>query len=98
MSLATYPSFASMETVQAHFAEDKEFTKGWDDYNNISDPAYIRMESSLLRAFDGMPSLEAPPTDAKRAARVFEMRTYESVNEKASRRKIKMFEDAEIGI
>ena len=98
LSLVTYPSFAAMETVHAHFADDQEFAKGWDAYNNIADPAYVRMESTLLRAFDGMPSLVAPPSDAQRAARIFELRTYESVNEKASRRKMKMFEDGEIGI
>lgn len=98
LSLATYPSFASIETIHAHFSDDQEFAKGWDAYNNISDPAYVRMESTLLRAFDGMPALVVPPSDAQRAARIFELRTYESVNEKASRRKIKMFEDGEIGI
>ena len=98
LSLVSYPSFAAMETIHSKFAEDKEFSKGWDDYNNIADPPYIRMESTLLRAFDGMPALEPPPTDAKRAARIFELRTYESVNEKASRRKIKMFEDGEAAI
>ena len=98
LSLAAYPTFASIETIHGRLAEDKEFSKGWDEYNNIADPAYIRMESTLLRAFDGIPALEAPPTDPKRAARVFELRTYESVNEKASRRKIKMFEDGEAAI
>jgi hypothetical protein len=98
LSLATYPSFASIETIHNKFAEDKEFEKGWDAYNTISDPAYVRMESTLLRAFDSMPALETPATDPKRAARIFELRTYESVNEKASRRKIQMFSDGEIGI
>jgi hypothetical protein len=98
LSLATYPSFASMETIHNKFAEDKEFEKGFEAYNTIPDPAYVRMESTLLRAFDSMPALETPATDAKRAARIFELRTYESVNEKASRRKIQMFSDGEIGI
>ena len=98
LSLACYPSFASIETIHGRFADDKEFSKGWDEYNNIADPAYVRMESTLLRAFDGIPVLEAPPTDPKRAARIFELRTYESVNEKASRRKIKMFEEGEAAI
>src|SRR5437867_1949931 len=30
LSLATYPSFASIETIHTRFADDKEFTKGWD--------------------------------------------------------------------
>ncbi|MBZ5619969.1 MAG: NIPSNAP family protein [Acidobacteriia bacterium] len=98
LSLATYPSFASMETIHNKFSDDKEFEKGWDSYNNIANPAYVRMESTLLRAFDGMPALETPPTDATRAPRIFEIRTYESVNEKASRRKIQMFNQGEIGI
>lgn len=98
LSMASYPSLASMQDVHNRFAEDKDFQKGFDEYNNIQDPPYIRMESSLLRAFDGMPALEVPANDGKRAARIFEMRTYESVNDKASRRKIKMFEDGEMGI
>src|SRR5580700_6418562 len=98
LSLAVHSSLAAMETAAAHLAEDKEFQKGWDEYNIIGDPAYTRMETALLRAFDGMPQLVAPPTDAKRAARTFEMRTYESTNEKASRRKVKMFEDGEAAI
>jgi len=98
LSLATYPSFAAIETIHNKFAEDKEFEKGWDAYNTISDPAYVRMESALLRAFDSMPALEMPATDPKRSARIFELRTYESMNEKASRRKIQMFSDGEIGI
>ena len=98
LSLAAYPSFAAIETIHNKFAEDKEFEKGFDAYNNIADPAYVRMESTLLRAFDSMPALETPPADPKRDARIFEMRTYESVNEKASRRKIQMFGDGEMGI
>jgi hypothetical protein len=98
LSLAVHSSAASIETAAAHMAGDKDFQKGWDEFNVIGDPAYTRMETALLRAFDGIPQLTAPPTDAKRAARNFEMRTYESTNEKASRRKIKMFEDGEAGI
>jgi len=98
LSIATYPSLAAMEDVRGKFAVDKEFQKGWDAWNNIADPAYIRFENSLLRAFDSMPALETPPGDAQRPARIFELRTYESVNEKASLRKVKMFSDGEIGI
>jgi hypothetical protein len=98
LSLAVYSSPAAIETASAHLAEDKDFQKGWDAYNMVGDPAYTRMETALLRAFDGIPRLLAPPTDARRAARTFELRTYESPNEKASRRKIKMFEDGEAAI
>ncbi len=96
--LASYPSLAAMEAAEQRMAADQEFQKGWDAYNNIADPEYVRMESSLLRAFDGFPAIEVPANDGKRPARIFEMRTYESVNEKASRRKIQMFESGEIAI
>jgi hypothetical protein len=98
LSLASYPGFAAIETAHAKIAGDQEFQKGWDAFNTIGDPAYIRIENTLLRAFDGIPAIEAPPTDAKRAARVFELRTYESMNEKASRRKVQMFENGEAGV
>ena len=52
----------------------------------------------MLRAFDGWPTLQVPPTTPQRAARIFELRTYESANEKAGRRKIKMFDDGEAAI
>src|SRR5262249_16443724 len=48
LSLVTYPSFTAIETIREKLAQDKEFQKGWDEYNNIADPAYVRMESTLL--------------------------------------------------
>jgi hypothetical protein len=98
LSLATYPSFAAIETAHQKFAADKEFGKGWDAYNTIGDPAYQRIETTLLRAFDKIPTIEVPPTDEKRPARIFELRTYESMNEKACAMKVKMFEDGEAAI
>ncbi|MGA7234921.1 MAG: NIPSNAP family protein [Bryobacteraceae bacterium] len=98
LALAVYPSISALETSEAHVAADKDFQTAADAYDIIGDPAYIRIETELLRAFDGIPELTAPPNDGKRAARIFEMRTYESPSEKAGRRKIKMFEDGEAGI
>jgi hypothetical protein len=98
LSLAAYPGWAGMEAVHFKFAEDKEFQKGWDAYNTIGDPAYDRMEVGMLYAFDKFPVMDVPPTEDRRTARIFELRTYESPNEKASQRKIKMFEDGEAAI
>jgi hypothetical protein len=98
LSLASYPGFAAIETSHAKLAADAEFQKGWDAYNTIGDPAYIRMESTLLRAFDGFPAIEAPAADREHPSHIFELRTYESMNEKASRRKIGMFESGEAAI
>lgn len=96
--VSSYSSLASMETTAEKMAADKEFQKGFDEYNSMTEPGYVRMESSLLRAFDSIPSIEVPPIEAGRAPRIFELRTYEAHNVKASKRKIKMFDDAEIAI
>lgn len=96
--LASYPSLAAVGQVHEKMMDDREFGKGFDEYNSMSELGYIRMENSLLRAFDGMPFVAVPPSDGKRAARIFEIRTYESNNVKASLRKIKMFNDGEMEI
>jgi len=98
LSVASYASFPALEAVANQFAGDKEFVKASEEYNSIQDPPYVRLESELLRAFDGSPAMEAPPTDPKRPARIFELRTYESLNEVTVQRKAKMFDDGEAGI
>ena len=45
-----------------------------------------------------MPAVEIPPGDAKRPARIFELRIYESPTSSTLQRKIKMFDDDEIAI
>ncbi len=98
LAVVSYPSFAALEALAAQFAGDKEFVKASEEYSSIQDPPYVRLESELLRAIDSSPAIEVPPTDPKRPARIFEMRTYESLNEITVRRKAKMFDDGEAAI
>jgi hypothetical protein len=95
--LASYPGLSAMEQVQAKLASDAEYQKALDAYNAQPGLDYERMETSLLRAFDGYPNVMPPPNDGKRAARLFELRMYESNNTGTLKRKIKMFNDGEIG-
>src|ERR1035441_9228057 len=95
--LASYASLSAMEQVQAKLAADAEYQKALDAYNLLPGLNYERMESSLLRAFDGHPNVVPPPNDGKRPARLFELRQYESNNTGTLKRKIKMFNDGEIG-
>ena len=61
----------------------------------LSEPAYVRYESSLTVAFSHMPKLEVP----EKKPRIFELRTYESHSIKAAKKKIEMFnEGGEIAI
>jgi hypothetical protein len=95
--LASYAGLSAMEQVHAKLAADTEYQKALDAYNAQPGLNYERMESSLLRAFDGYPNVMPPPNDGKRAARLFEFRQYESNNTGTLKRKIKMFNDGEIG-
>ncbi len=67
-----------------------------DQYRNtdfintsLSDPSYVRMESSLMVAFKGLPQLRVP----EKKPRIFELRTYESHSIKAAKKKIEMFNE-----
>jgi hypothetical protein len=64
----------------------------------MSDPAFVRVESTLLRAFDAMPTLEPSAGAAARTSRIFELRTYESHSDRAALNKLKMFNAGEVPI
>jgi hypothetical protein len=78
-------------------AGDAAYQQAGADYltAQATDPAYERIESSLLKSFAFMPKLEAP----EKKPRIFELRRYESHNETAGKKKIEMFnEGGEIAI
>jgi len=79
---------------------DADYQKAGADFLNApaSDPPYVRMESSFMVAFEGMPKLQIPAGAAGNKPRIFELRTYESASEKAGRKKIEMFNQGEIAI
>lgn len=64
----------------------------------LSDPAFVRMESSLMRAFEAMPAVEPSAGAAAATARIFELRTYESHSNRAALNKLKMFNAGEVPI
>lgn len=78
-------------------AGDSAYQQAAADYLNApaTEPAYERIESSLLKSFSHMPKLETP----EKKPRIFELRRYESHNETAGKKKIEMFnEGGEIAI
>jgi hypothetical protein len=58
------------------------------------DPAFSRIESSLLKPFTGMPELAVP--GQANGKRIFELRTYESYSELKGKLKVQMFNEGEI--
>jgi hypothetical protein len=97
LALISFPSLAAFETAMEKLAADKAFQKAGDEYASMTELSYMRMENSLLRAFDAWPAL-TPPQPLEQGAHIFELRTYEANNRRASARKIKMFNDAEAAI
>ncbi len=97
LALVSYPSLEAVGAVEEKVMGDAEYAKALDQYNSLTDPPYMRMENSLLRAFDCQPQI-AIPKAADKGTHIFELRTYESSNGKAGRRKVKMFNDGEAAI
>jgi len=96
--LQAYPSFEAIEVGRTRLAADAEFQKAVAQYFAGAEPPFVRVESSILKAFDGFPSVKPPEGGADRPPRTFELRTYESNNFHSLSKKVKMFNDAEAGI
>ena len=97
LTLTSFPSLAALGDLARKLAADKEFQAALDEYNSTTgELSYMRMENSLLAAFPSMPAVEVPPTGENRPPRIFELRTYESPNDKTLARKVRMFGDGEI--
>lgn len=88
--LLTHSSLDSVATLRDRLMEDAEYRSAGAAVLDapLGNPAYVRVESSLLRAFADMPRLEVP---AQGGQRIFELRRYESHADPAALRKIEMF-------
>ncbi len=97
--LTAFPSLQAWAEADEKIVKDEAFLQAGSAVLNTpsSDPAYVREESSLMVAFDGMPKLEAP-LDVTRGSRILELRTYESYSAKAHAKKVEMFNTGEIAI
>jgi len=95
--LVVYSSANQVVTLATRLASDEAHRQAAGVYlaAGASDPAYTRIDSSLLVPLAGMPRLEKPDTSRPR---LFNLRTYESHNERAARKKIEMFNKEELAI
>jgi hypothetical protein len=89
--LAQYSSLDHYGRVNDSMTNDDELKRKGAAYLNApaDQPAYERIESSLLKAFKHFPTLTAP----QKKTRVFELRQYQSASEAAGQKKIEMFND-----
>jgi hypothetical protein len=96
-----YTSLDAFVSVNAELLNDAAVQKAGGDYLNAkkAEPAFDRIDSWLLLAFQGMPRMQLPAFSKSKAPnRVFEMRDYESHSELKALNKIAMFNDGEIEI
>ncbi len=95
--LLRHKSLETVVTMTEKLAEDDTFLAAGASFIDATseDPAFARMESALMVAFAGMPTIEQP-SDVP--GRVFQLRIYESPTVKTGQKKIEMFNVAEIGI
>jgi len=98
--LVPHPTLNAFVECAARLEGDKEYLKSGADYLEVAkkDPAFVRIDIWLLRAFAGMPKIELPSYAKERKPRIFEARTYESHSETKARKKVEMFNSGEIEI
>lgn len=94
--LISYANIQAFQDSQDALAADTKYSEDAKDYLVAGDDIipYKRISTSLIRSSKGFPKLVKPNAEAN----LFELRIYESPNEDALRRKVKMFNDAEFPI
>jgi hypothetical protein len=94
--LIPFKSIEDFAAFGGKLAADADYHQAGAEFINVpaTDPAFVRVESSLMLAFTGMPQVVAPA----KTDRIFELRTYESHSKKANLKKIEMFNLGEIAI
>ena len=98
VTLSEFSSLGVMQEVLSKLALDQAHAQELQKLSAGSGAPFVRVESSLLRSFDGMPQPAVPNPAEKRPARIFELRTYESPSFLALARKVGMFNKGEMQI
>ena len=93
-------SLETLVTSDLHLAQDQQFMQAAEPFWSApaKDPPYVRIESTLLIAFEGWPKITPPPSTAQHAKRIFQLRSYESATNGDHVRKVEMFHHGEFEI
>ena len=98
VTISEFTSLAAMQDALRLVAADGEHRKELQKLSSGDGLPFVRVESSLLRSFDGMPAITLPDATEKRPPRIFELRTYESQTYVTLNAKIGMFNGGEMQI
>jgi hypothetical protein len=93
--LIPHNSMDSVLSWQKELLQNTDYMRAAQDFLNseISNPAYLRVERSLFKAFEGMPVIESAKETIGNE-RILELRIYESHNYLKAQKKIDMFNNA----
>ncbi|HEY3988257.1 MAG TPA: NIPSNAP family protein [Acidobacteriaceae bacterium] len=93
-------SVETLATIDLRLRQDSSFLKAAEPFWNAPStaPAFLRVESWLLAAFEGWPRLTPPAATATKSKRIFQLRTYESPSDQDHVRKVEMFHKGEFEI
>jgi hypothetical protein len=90
-------SLDALVNLEAHLANDTQYMSDGTPFLSAPAvaPAFQRLESQLMIAFEKIPGITLPAATATNAARVFELRTYESSTDLDHKRKVEMMQSGE---
>lgn len=93
--LIPHSSIEAVYTDNEKLLKDQEYLTQGDKFLNasIDDSPFIKMEKSLLRAFNNLPQIQIPDNLMTNSSRIYELRIYESASAVAARKKIHMFNE-----
>lgn len=98
--LIPYKNWKQIEGTVKALEKDNQFHTDGKDYLEAAynDQPYQRIETVLLRAFEGMLAPFVPKLSGPKEQRVYELRSYEGPTEKYFANKMQMFNQGEIDI
>jgi hypothetical protein len=90
-------SVEALVNLEAHLANDAQYMSAGAPFLSAPAvaPAYQRIESQLMIAFEKIPDITLPAATATNASRLFELRTYESPSDLDHKRKVEMMQSGE---
>lgn len=95
-----YSNLAQVDQVRDLLANDEAYQKAGNDYlsRDFKNPPYARISSELLVSMDCWPKAKVPAGNLDNPDRVYELRLYESANERIGNKKVDMFNNGEVPI
>ncbi|MBV8550901.1 MAG: NIPSNAP family protein [Acidobacteriaceae bacterium] len=96
VTLVEFPSLAAMQETISKMRSDEDHRRALEKLSSEPGLPFVRVESSLLQSFSGMPSPVVQKSGER--PRVFELRTYESQSFLTLTRKVGMFNNSEMQI